>query len=161
MMNRVLLLLIIVCTAGLMACGDNASESTKTSPEEEAKRFASTAIEASFDEVMAIHDEVMPFIPQMKRDKKKLEEYQDQLNAAGDGGAEKLAQTEMAIQLLTQGDSLMFDWMKRFKSPTKTTSEAEALPYLAKEKVKVKVVSETMKKAMTEAQTILDQVVEQ
>ena len=160
MMNRAFLPFFALLLVGLTACNEGTSETPQSSPEETETRFSSPAVETSFQEVMAIHDEVMPNIPQMKRDRKRLEGHRDQLASQGAAAAEDLAQTELAIQLLADGDSLMFDWMKRFKTPTKTMPEAEALPYLAKKKAKVTVVNEAMKKGMSAAKAILDQIEE-
>lgn len=141
-------LLVLCC----VACSNSKSKNTEPV---EASRFSSTATENAFNEVMAIHDEVMPFIGEMKRNKRSLQAHHEQLKKNTEAPDEVVTEVAEAIELLVAGDSLMFDWMKKFKSPTPTTPESEALPYLAQEKQKVELVSQTMKEAMSKSKTIL------
>ncbi len=151
-MNLIYILPFTLMVLCFGACSNSQADSTETA---ESSRFSSAATEHSFNEVMAIHDEVMPFIGEMKRSKKELQAHKVQLEQTPEPSNEEIAKVEEAIQLLTAGDSSMFDWMKKFKSPTPATPETEALPYLTQEKQKVEVVSQTMKEAMNKSKAIL------
>lgn len=118
--------------------------------------FASKKIKKAFKEVMTIHDEVMPYISDMKRDKKKLVALETATTTE-----EQNQEVQNAISMLVHGDSLMFDWMKNFKTPGPTTKEEEALPYLNIEKAKIEVVNAEMKRAIKNAQRILSQTSEE
>lgn len=140
--------LVLIFILSLFSCQPNSSSESPAN----GSRFSSEKVEKSFEEVMAIHDEVMPFISDMKKDKKKLIALKENQELK----AEELTQINQAISQLVKGDSLMFAWMKEFKSPDSKTSEADALPYLAKEKAKVEIVNTEMKKAMKMAKSILE-----
>ncbi len=110
-------------------------------------------VKTAFAEVMAVHDEVMPLISNMKKDKRELLSIKEKAETP----PEQIQQIEEAVDLLTQGDSLMFAWMENFKMPEENTPKKEVLSYLASEKIKIQSVSNTMKDGMEKAKNILSE----
>ena len=100
-----------------------------------------------FEEVMAIHDEVMPETGYMHQLKKKLEAQRNE-------GADSFAIIEIqdGINALIEADDAMFDWMREFRPPEeKQAREA----YLLNEKRRIKEVSDKMKNSIANAEKIL------
>ncbi len=142
-------LLLIFCLLIFSACTNEPnSENNSSGPQ-----FASPKIKTAFTEVMAVHDEVMPFISDMKRSKRELLSLKEKANIQ----AEQIQQIDESVDLLSQGDSLMFAWMENFKMPEPNTPEDKALPYLANEKIKISLVSETMKDGIKKSKILLGQ----
>ncbi|MBN8821188.1 MULTISPECIES: viral A-type inclusion protein [unclassified Spirosoma] len=101
------------------------------------------AVKKSENEVLAIHDEVMPKIDDILKLKKQLKQRitsLDSLKASGSASATLRTdeEKEQATRLVTDlaiADSLMMSWMSHYNGDTlsKISSE-EALNYLAAQK---------------------------
>lgn len=101
------------------------------------------AVKKTEDEVLAIHDEVMPKIDDIMKLKKQLKlriASLDSLKASGSATAtlrtdEEREQASRLVGDLTIADSLMMGWMSHYNGDTlaKLSSE-EALNYLAAQK---------------------------
>ncbi|MBK8054207.1 MAG: hypothetical protein IPK35_13280 [Saprospiraceae bacterium] len=125
------LLTVFIFTIFVFACKEKqVAEEKKTSP--------------LYDEVMAIHDKVMPemsTIHALKRDLKAIE---------------KPASKEIIIKniiALDNADEAMMSWMADFKVPEDKSKEAE---YLNKEKEVIQSVSDQMYGSIHQAQKLLD-----
>ncbi|MFZ1703596.1 MAG: hypothetical protein WAT79_04580 [Saprospiraceae bacterium] len=99
-----------------------------------------------YNEVMAIHDEVMPQMGPMNKLKKKLKTLKEE-------NPESKDVILSTIVLLENADEGMMDWMANFKVPEEAN---EATTYLQNEKIKIQKVSDDMKFSMVEAQNLLD-----
>jgi len=95
------------------------------------------------DEIMVVHDEVMPEISTIHRLKKKL-------NAIENGDESRI---QILILNLDEADESMMSWMADYKRPKGVDSLA--LTYLASEKEKIDLVSGDMKLAIHEGQDYL------
>ncbi|GAB4032701.1 viral A-type inclusion protein [Spirosoma gilvum] len=123
--TRTLAVLLTVCGA-FWAC--NSGEET---------------VKKTENEVLAIHDEVMPKIDDIMKLKKQLKQRivsLDSLKASGSAAAtlrtdEEKEQASRLVTDLTIADSLMMGWMSHYNGDTlsKLSSE-EALNYLAAQK---------------------------
>ncbi|WP_080055205.1 viral A-type inclusion protein [Spirosoma aerolatum] len=101
------------------------------------------AVKKSENEVLAIHDEVMPKIDDIMKLKKQLKQRitsLDSLKASGSASAtlrtdEEKEQATRLVADLAIADSLMMSWMSHYNGDTlsKLSSE-EALNYLAAQK---------------------------
>lgn len=101
------------------------------------------AVKKSENEVLAIHDEVMPKIDDIMKLKKQLKQRissLDSLKASGSAAAtlrtdEEKEQATRLVSDLTIADSLMMSWMSHYNGDTlaKLSSE-EALNYLSAQK---------------------------
>lgn len=111
------ILLLFGLSLFAMACGDNYQ-----------------AQQAAHDEVMEIHDDVMPKMSEIQRLVRSLkkhlktEEGQTPLDDA------TKAKIETVIQQLEAADEGMMAWMNTYKKPKKEMEKAAALAYLEKEK---------------------------
>ena len=103
------------------------------------------AYEKLYDEVMVIHDEVMPKMTDINRAKKKLRKLKD-------GSNEELI--TLQIEQLDAADEAMMSWMHEFDNPELPTLE-ENLNYLNKEKVKIQQVSDQMLQSLQEADLLI------
>ena len=98
-------------------------------------------IQKMYDEVMFIHDEVMPEMSTIHRLKKQIRN-QESLDSLSLG----------LIKELEDADEAMMDWMARFK-PDKKADEKDQLAYLLSEKEKISAVSNQMKTIINKAKT--------
>ena len=103
------------------------------------------------DEVIAIHDEVMPLMGQLRSlrqeilDKSATLEQEDSVL-----NAEKIAHLNGLAEQLDQAFEGMFVWMRQFDSNF-TGTEEELKSYLLDQKVKVQEVNEDIKTALSAA----------
>ncbi|MDX1683955.1 MAG: hypothetical protein R3275_01900 [Saprospiraceae bacterium] len=99
-----------------------------------------------FDEVMAIHDEVMPKVSDMSKLSRELKKEKQNLQDSS-----MIARYDQRIRELNEAEEAMFDWMRDFDAKRKT-DEA----YLKKEKKNIKEVSELMLSSISNAQKLLE-----
>ena len=97
-----------------------------------------------FEEVMAIHDEVMPEMATLHRLKKQLQEIETPEN-------KDFIATH--IKSINESDDAMMTWMATFELPS---DESEVDEYLRGEKVKVSEVRDLMNTAISSATSALD-----
>ena len=98
-------------------------------------------VQKAYDEVMIIHDEVMPEMSTIHRLKKQIRKL------------ESLDSLDLAlIKELEDADEAMMSWMAAFK-PNKDGSKEEQLKYLNAEKDNIASVSEQMKSVIEKAKT--------
>lgn len=103
------------------------------------------AYQKLYDEVMVIHDDVMPKMTDINRAKKKLRKLKDGTN-------EELI--TLQIEQLDAADEAMMSWMHEFDAP-ELPSLAENLDYLNKEKTKIQEVSDQMLLSLKEADMLI------
>lgn len=103
------------------------------------------AYEKLYDEVMVIHDDVMPKMTDINRAKKKLRKLKDGTNEE---------QITTQIQELDAADEAMMSWMHEFDAPELPTL-AENLEYLDAEKIKIQHVSDQMLRSLQEADMLI------
>lgn len=137
-------LIIIVAFIGLImlaACKKSPSKETK-----EAK-----LIEQQIQEVMAIHDSVMPKTGEIFKLKKKL------------SGFETNVKDSLLIQkiyryknLLEEADDAMMDWMHEFREADPMLTFEEKQQYYSEEKMKITEVKIKMLASIDSAKTLLN-----
>lgn len=128
-MIRTLLLFLVVLIS--LQCKDK-------SPQE-------AELDKLFDEVMVIHDDVMPKTATIHRLKKKLKKNQEQ---------ENLASVTAVIEQLDIADEGMMSWMEKFKKPKDQPFE-EAKAYYESEKVKITKVKRDILSAISVAEELI------
>lgn len=107
------------------------------------KDFKSPAIEAQYDKVMVIHDEVMPEISTINRLKRKIKKQS--------------SKDSISLSLITQLDKaedVMMDWMAEFKLDHSMSIDAQ-MSYLDKEEIKISEVSRIMKASISKGKEFL------
>jgi hypothetical protein len=107
-----------------------------------------------FDEVMAIHDAVMPKTDDIYKLKRKLNEYRADLDKEKNS-AERQLLTDAILRLEKANDSMM-DWMNAFDADYEKKSPADIKPYLLSEKQKITAVSDSMLHALADGQKLLE-----
>src|SRR5689334_9480314 len=97
-----------------------------------------------YDQVMDIHDEVMPKMGDLHKMKKQL---RDSIAKTPGLPAEKKAEFEQTISLLDSASKSMMDWMHAFTPPEPTDKDAYE-KYMKSELVKVQAMRETVLRAI-------------
>jgi len=109
--------------------------------------------QTEYDEVMYIHDEVMPEIKTIKKIKKKIKKYKETSTDP--------TQTEQALNLmrdLDKAEESMFDWMNAFNKPSGSMEHEKAVAYLKAEKTKISQVSKDMKSSIAAGEAFLKKI---
>ena len=128
--NGILLLTIIV-----VACGPDRTAIQKEKHEE----------------VMAVHDEVMPKMGTIEKLKKQFQSRADSLLQV-DSTADVSEYLEMARQLEEANESMMV-WMRAYDRPDENTSHEDALKFYEAEMEKVMEVRDKMLNSIERAQS--------
>ena len=128
-MIRPLILLLAVLTS--IQCKDK-------TPEE-------AALDKLFDEVMVVHDDVMPKTATIHRLKKKLKNNQTDENTST---------FQAAIEQLDIADEGMMQWMEDFEKPKNKPFE-EAKAYYEDEKVRIIKVKKNILSAISVAEELI------
>ena len=123
------LLISIFIITSLLSCRENHSN-----PE----------VQALYDEVMFVHDEVMPEMSTIHRLKKQIRKLPEQDSLCYD-----------LIKQLDEADEAMMSWMAQFKTD-KEASDQEKINYLKEEKNKITEVSRLMKTSISDATSFLE-----
>ncbi len=100
-----------------------------------------------YDEVIAVHDEIMPKLEDMMNLKGDLQEKVDLLKQ-DDQQSEKVAEMDLAIKNLEGADEAMMNWMRNFKPQRDNVSHDEVVEYYTKQKVSIDSVKMLMENAM-------------
>lgn len=107
-------------------------------------------------EVIAVHDEVMPKMGDLKSNQKLLTAKGDELREASADSTEieLYRQVALACDEAYEG---MFVWMRQFDSKLEGMNEEEALFYLQDQMIKVTRVNSDIKRALEDADKLLKQ----
>ena len=107
-------------------------------------------------EVMAIHDEVMPMIPDIRKNKTKLEEMIKNASEAKD--TVNQIKCEKAYYLLNQADDAMFGWMRQFAelNPDQSVGDVKAIKILKEQKESATRMRDLMLKNVKEAGELME-----
>jgi hypothetical protein len=106
--------------------------------------------QALYDEVMGIHDEVMPKMEDLYKLKKGL---QTKLDSAKDLAADKKAEIEKTISALDSASNAMMDWMHNFNPIPDSVDKEKAREYLESEMERIKKVKEITLEVIEKAKT--------
>jgi len=125
--------LLILLSLSIFACKPNLKD-------QEVKKL--------YDEVMVIHDEVMPEISTINKLKKKIRKLDIQTDT-----------TRNMIRNLDDADEAMMSWMSDFQVFRKMDDDSREvkLKFLKEEKAKISAVSNQMKASITNANKFLDE----
>jgi len=127
----------------------------KTNHEDDHHHDTSDAVENSgnqalYDEVMKIHNEVMPKMDDIHQ---KMQELKNKIATTPDMAAEKKAEIEAMILKLDSAGESMMDWMRNFNPVPDSLGEEKAREYLENEMERVKVVREDILEALEKAKS--------
>lgn len=139
-MNRRILLPVIALL--LIRCGSPASNGNEHN---ENDGDSTSTNQALYDQVMDIHDEVMPKMQDLYILKKGI---QDKIAATPNMVIEEKQKLEKRISNLDSASQLMMDWMHNFTPLSDTTDQEAAREYLESEMEKIRKVREAMLEAI-------------
>lgn len=104
------------------------------------------------DEVIAIHDEVMPLMGELRSLKKELKIKADGLVEQDSlENAEKIHELRNIESQLEYAFEGMFIWMRQYKEPEESLDKNDAKAYLTEQKVLVEKVNKDIKQALKAA----------
>ncbi len=127
----------------LAACGNKNEHKGHGEGEDDA--IADNPNEALYDEVMDIHDEVMPKMEDIYKLKRGLQAKLDSASTIAD---EKKVELQQRIAHLDSVGNLMMDWMHKFDPLPDSADQEEAREYLESEMEKIKKVKDAMLEAI-------------
>ncbi|MTI40263.1 hypothetical protein [Fulvivirga lutimaris] len=111
---------------------------------------------ALYDDVMDVHDEMMPKMENMMSMKGKLKEKVDLLKEEATQ-TELVNELEMMIQSLETADEAMMNWMRQFDPETDSLSHEEIVEYYTTQKAKMDSVKVIMVEAIESAAAKLEE----
>jgi hypothetical protein len=130
----------------LAACGKTAEHSDHDSAEADGE----SPNEALYNQVMDVHDEVMPRMEDIYTLKKNL---QEQIANTPNMVVERKQQLEAIISNLDSANNAMMDWMHKFEPLPDSVDQEKAREYLESEIERIKKVKELMNESIEKAET--------
>lgn len=121
---------------------------------QDVKEVTKTATQKLFDEVMVIHDEVMPMMSEVHRQKRKLLDLLDHV----DGINIIKEDIDPSILYLQESDERMMQWMADLQSNRQDENTEASLDYFNKQKKKITTISRLIKTSINSAKKITDNV---
>ena len=133
--NQVFTFLFFVC-AVLSGCGNENKElETKLN-----------------EEVMAVHNDVMPKMGELNRIKRQLKSFKETVPDENAALKDSLINT---ILLLSKSEDMMSDWMANYKYPNPAAKHEDLVIYLKAQKDSIKQVSDAMYMSLAIAKEFL------
>ena len=105
--------------------------------------------EALYNQVMDVHDEVMPKMEDIYKLKKDL---QEQIATTPDMVVERKRQLEAIISNLDSANNAMMDWMHKFSPLPDSIDQEKAREYLESEIERIREVKELMNESIEKAE---------
>ena len=138
----------------LLSCTPPERENTDNVPSEPpAEERAEKALQ---DEVIGIHDEVMPKMDNLMRLKMKLQVKIDSLRESNSTEKAKIDELLRLTNRLQKADSAMMTWMRQFKMVRDSVSHEQRMEYLEAEKERIEEVKRKMNESLEEASKFLE-----
>jgi hypothetical protein len=151
-MNNHAIVFTLFLALTLSACGNQGGN------QQAAQSEATPADEQLWDELMAVHDDVMPKIGDMRRISKQLEDMQE----SGENlSAEMQERINLALQKLSDAEETMMDWMRNLKQlePLRDSMDEQGvMDYLNAEKEKINQVRDAMLGSLEEGLALLNDI---
>jgi len=141
-MNKLTLLLLVLLLFG--ACESKKTEEQDTESEQS----------KMYQEVIDIHDKVMPRLQDISIMLENLESRIDSLDQVS-GSEEDLAVLRQQMIELDEADESMMNWMRQFQATYDGWDEQKIIDYLKEEKIKISEVDELVDKSIDKAKSLL------
>lgn len=138
-MKTIPVTLLIILT--LVACNRGSQTTTETTTDDSPNQIL-------YDQVMDVHDEVMPKMDEIMKLKREL---QEQIANTPDMVVERKQQLEKIISNLDSASNAMMDWMHKFNPLPDTADQEKARAYLESEMERVKNVKTLMLESIDKA----------
>ena len=107
------------------------------------------------DEVIAVHDEVMPLMGKLKSLEKEAASAAEELEASGSEDTTRIEELKALAFDLNQAYEGMFVWMRQYETEDGELTPEEVKAYLDDQMSKVSVVNEDIKAALEKAEELL------
>jgi hypothetical protein len=147
MKRHLLLFSILIVTA--LACGKSDKHDNH---HDHGPASGDNPNQALYDQVMDVHDELMPQMEDLYKLKKEL---QEKIAATPNMVAEKKGELDQAIASLDSADMLMMDWMHKFRPLPDSVDQEKAREYLESEMEKVKKLKDLFNESIDKAKEIV------
>lgn len=135
------LLSLVVMTLLLTGCNKNQSATSETDTSDNPNQVL-------YDQVMDVHDEVMPQMDEIMKLKRSL---QEQIANTPDMVVERKEQLEKIISNLDSASNSMMDWMHKFNPLPDSVDQELAREYLEGEMEKIRNVKTLMLESIDKA----------
>lgn len=148
-MKSYISILVVSVITLLTSCGGGGNTQDTASTEEAQQQL--------WDEMMVIHDEIMPAMGDIFKYSKTLKTYLDSTEVAD----ELKAEIETAIENLNQADDGMMDWMAELKTPKELADSLDQkaiMEYLKSETEKIKVVKQQMEESLEQGEKMVQKI---
>ncbi|WPP52470.1 hypothetical protein [Catalinimonas niigatensis] len=139
----------MLATVIMVACNASPQENQSQSNLEESSK------DALFNEVMAIHDEVMPEMGRIFRLQKALKQVIDSLETQKVSASISVDSLKNIQADLKEADDAMMNWMRSNDFQFENMEEEEIMQELASEKEKIIVVKDKMLNSIEQAEKVL------
>lgn len=149
------IIFLLLASLGLIACGGN-NRPSQTDEDPAAAQRATE--EQRWDEVMAVHDEVMPKMSEINRLSRALREVQEKDPAIP---KELQATVETMVQELATAEEGMWEWMNNIKqldALRQSKNHEEIMQYLGEEQEKIAQVRDNMLRSIEKGEQLLKQI---
>lgn len=140
-MNKMKNFSYVVLFVVLMSCGGNTNSNNQNEND----------LQALKDEVMAVHDEVMPMMGDLRSTRMKLTAFADSL--ANVDSVQALNYSGIAAEIETANEGMM-QWMREYE-PEFSGSEQEIRDYLENQKELINKVKEDMNNSLAKGKEAL------
>lgn len=147
-MKKIVLMLAVI---SMIACNSSPQENQPPLSPEEARQ------DSLFQEVMAIHDEVMPEMERIYRLQKKLTQVIDSLESENVASAISVDSLKDINVALKASDDAMMNWMRSNDFKFEGMEQAEIIRELESEKENIIVVREKMLNSIADAEAVLQE----
>ena len=105
------------------------------------------------EEVLAVHDEVMPKMGEISRLERAFRKERDELVQSAQPDTARIRLLGEQVDALQFANQSMMDWMHKFERPTADQSKEESLAYLRKELESIQQVKQRILESLENAQT--------
>ena len=142
-------LLVLLFSACSTSTSEHQAPSDPLSPEQQ-------KVNNLEQEVLYMHDEVMPLMADLVDLKGKLQKRNEELQASEQSGAQDQAIiNQMIISNLDIAHESMMDWMRNYQKVDITGDVGENTTYLEEEKTKIDLVTKQIYSAIAAAEEVL------
>lgn len=129
-----------------IGCSKSSESTDHDAHDMESEESPNTAL---YDQVMEIHDELMPKMEEIYTLKKEL---QEEIAKTPEIIAEKKQELEKTILYLDSANNAMMDWMHKFNPLPDSVDQEAAREYLETEMEKIRKVKDIMAEAIEKAE---------
>jgi len=139
-MKKISFVLLVLLSVSIFSCGNKKSQN-----------------ELLQEQVILVHDEVMPKIGSLKSHQEKLNEKAESLEKSEDSADSQtqIADLRAAAENCERAYDEMFVWMRQYEVDLEKMSDEEAEIYLKDQLVKVEKVKDLILRALEKSETLL------